>query len=599
MNALRSLYALTGALVHPSAAASFVGRDRHQSFIALQLAVTFATFAVAPFYLAFHGAPTAAGVFVFALGLLPLAAAMLAARTGDLVRAHAVAAAACVGIALTLFFGTDVGVGSSLACLLVAKLEAEAADDAKLTRAANAVVAGVGVALAATSGFASSGGHDAAIAGVLALTYAIPLARRTRWLIRRTQNDLDRKTSRALAVTEALGDLLVRLNASGSADHVSAACETLLGASPDDLTGRGLFDRIHVTDRPLFLKAVDDAIHDGATVTALVRVRPFTSEPRHLWIEMRARSVTPLQHGDQAGRRCADEVVAILRDVTAVRDHEAELAKAREAIETTMRSKDHFLANMSHELRTPLNAIIGFSEILGSHTLRPVEHGKQLEYARIIHQSGQHLLSVVNSILDMSKIQSGTFEIIPEPFAVAPLMDLCCDMVTLKASEGRVTIVRDYAGTMDDVVADKRACKQILINLLSNAVKFTPELGRVTLKARLEGTALVVTITDTGIGIAAGDLERLGEPFFQARSSRSRPYEGTGLGLSVVRGLVGLHGGSIAIESGTGGGTAVTVKLPLDCRGVDLTSSPASIDTTRRLPGAAIRHLTSRMKNIA
>ena len=590
---------MIGALVHPSAAVSPVERQRHQSFIALKLAVTFAALGVAPFYLGFHGAPNAAGALVFAFTLLPLAAAMIAARTGDLVRAHAVAAGGCVGLALTVFFGTDIGVGGAFACLTVAMLEGEASDEVTLARRVRVVVAIGATIVAAVWVGTASGTIGAAIIGVFALGYATSLTRRTLALTRMTRDHLQREAVRALAVADALGDLLVWLDASGSADQVSAACEHLLGASPDELAGRGLFDRIHVADRPVFLKAVDDAVHDASTVTALVRVRPLTGEPRHLWIEMRVHRVTPVARGD-GRRRDAGEAVAILRDVTASRDHEAEIAKARDAIETALRSKDHFLANMSHELRTPLNAIIGFSEMLGSHTLRPVEQDKQREYARIIHQSGLHLLSVVNSILDMSKIQSGTFAIIPEPFAVGPLMDLCCEMVALKADEGRVAIVRDYAGATEDVVADKRACKQILINLLSNAVKFTPEFGRVTLKAGLEGTALVVTIADTGIGITPGDLERLGEPFFQARSSPSRPYEGTGLGLSVVRGLVGLHGGGIAIESEAGRGTVVTVKLPLDCRAVAPTGAPAPIETiVRRSPGPTIRSLTAGMKNIA
>ena len=193
--------------------------------------------------------------------------------------------------------------------------------------------------------------------------------------------------------------------------------------------------------------------------------------------------------------------------------------------------------------------------------------------------------AVVNSILDMSKIQSGTFALIPEPFAVRPLAEQCCDVVRLQAQNGRVEIVRDIPADLEEIVADRRACRQILTNLLSNAVKFTPEGGRVTLRVRPEGTALRVVVADTGIGIGGTDLARLGDPFFQAGSSLSRPYEGTGLGLSVVRGLVGLHGGTFAIESELGKGTGVTVRLPLDCR-----VSPGAPSAHHRDDPAAERH---------
>jgi cell cycle sensor histidine kinase DivJ len=277
------------------------------------------------------------------------------------------------------------------------------------------------------------------------------------------------------------------------------------------------------------------------------------------------------------------QVMSLLRNVTASKQAMNDIEAARQSAEAASRSRDHFLANMSHELRTPLNAIIGFSEILGNRELRPADEAKQTEYARIIHQSGQHLLAVVNSILDMAKLQSGTFSIIPETFDIGPLIESCCEIVTLKAHEGRIEILRADTRGIEPVVGDRRACKQILINLLSNAIKFTPENGRVTIAARPDGNSLVISVTDTGIGIGAADLARLGDPFFQVKSALDRPYEGTGLGLSVVRGLVGLHGGSIMIASEPGHGTAVTIRLPLDCRFAGQADpSSAKIETIAR-----------------
>ena len=398
---------------------------------------------------------------------------------------------------------------------------------------------------------------------------------------------------------------MVGFDAGGSVDRVSAACETMLGLPRHDLVGRGLFDRVHVADRPAFLKLVADAAHGDATMTGTVRMRAGglemdaggTPSPRHIWIEMRVKSVATDGRHDRVGA----DVVAILRDVTSARRHDLDLEQAHRASEKAIRAKDHFLANMSHELRTPLNAIIGFSEMLGSRTLRPVDPDKQREYATIIHGSGQHLLAVVNSILDMSKIQSGTFAILPEAFAVAPFIEQCCDIVRLEARNGHVSVARDVSADLDEVVGDRRACKQILLNLLSNAVKFTPEHGQIVVKARPEGNTLVLSVSDTGIGIAATDLACLGDPFFQARSSFSRPYEGTGLGLSVVRGLIGLHGGTIAIESEIGKGTLVTVRLPFDCRASRQTQASARIETfsRRQTTDVFARSPDMRMKQIA
>ena len=587
MSVIQSLSSVPSALVHPSRIASPVERARHESFIALKLAVAFAALAVAPFYVAFKGAPSAAGVLIFSFALLPLAAAMIVARTGNLLAGHVVTFCALVGIGMTLFYGAGTGVGCALACLIVAQMEAAISNDKGVTLAAALVttLAFASVVVMATNGL-SFGGETGVAAFVegLAILYGAAISHRAASLADLARQSLRDDDERARTVKEALGDLVIGFDGAGSVDHVSNECEALIGVSCADLVGRGLFDHIHVADRPAFLKVVGDAAHGSETVSAKVRLRTWTGttgatghvEPRHIWIEMRARRIT------RESARRSPEVVAILRDVTAAHDHDLEIERAQRSIESAIRSKDHFLANMSHELRTPLNAIIGFSEMLGSRTLRPIEADKQREYARIIHQSGQHLLSVVNSILDMSKIQSGTFSIIPEAFEIAPLVDLCCDMVALKARDGMVDLVRDCPDGLETIVADRRACKQILINLVSNAVKFTPEQGRVVVKVRPEGNAMVISVADTGIGIGAADLACLGDPFFQARASLSRPYEGTGLGLSVVRGLIGLHGGSIAIESELGKGTIVTVRLPLDCRAITQKNTAAVIDTIPR-----------------
>jgi cell cycle sensor histidine kinase DivJ len=249
---------------------------------------------------------------------------------------------------------------------------------------------------------------------------------------------------------------------------------------------------------------------------------------------------------------------------------------------------------VSHELRTPLNAIIGFSDMLGNETL-VLDPARKDEYARLINESGRHLLSVVNGILDMSKMESGNFEITPEPFAPAQAVASCCDLLALKAQEAGVALKTRIAPGLPEVMADRRAFNQILINLVSNAVKFTPAGGRVTVAASREGEMLAVSVQDTGVGIAEDDMPRLGEAFFQARASYDRRHDGTGLGLSIVKGLVRLHGGDMDIASRLGEGTRVTVRLPIEGEG----ERPAAVPVKLADERAAAPTAATKVKKIA
>jgi signal transduction histidine kinase len=235
---------------------------------------------------------------------------------------------------------------------------------------------------------------------------------------------------------------------------------------------------------------------------------------------------------------------------------EARLADAR---------KSRAIATVSHELRTPLNAIIGFSEMLMKENVLALDSGRRNEYAGVINKSGQHLLSVVNGMLDMSKIEANSFEIAPESFAPAPVIAACCSLLALKASEAGISLEHDVAEDLPKIVADKRALNQILINLLSNAIRFTDRGGRVMVQARAQAADIAFVIEDDGVGISEENLAVLGEPYFQADACHERRRGGTGLGFSIVKGLVALHGGELCIDSCLGEGTRVTVRLPLDC----------------------------------
>ena len=587
MSFTRSASALVSTLVHPSAMGGPPVRKQNEAFVAQKLAFAFAVLAFAPFYLAYHGAPGITDALLFCFGLLPLCAAMIVAQTGRIVVGHAVAYASFAGIGLTLFLGETMGAACALTWLAVAHLEVLMALDPRHGRHgphATVAIACV-LVLAASLSDAAVVSRFAAPVAALAIIYVLVSARIVIGLFRLTRHHEAEQGARWHAVADAIGDLVLGFDAKGAVASVSSRCAAVLGVAAAALRGR--FERVHVADRPIFLKLIADASLGEATAVAKLRLRTGRvdhnpagfEEPRHLHVEARVRR---LSHRGAASENA--EVVAILRDVSAIQRQEREIEDARCSIEKAIRSKDHFLANMSHELRTPLNAIIGFSEILGSRTMRPTQADRQREYAGIILQSGQHLLSVVNSILDMSKIQSGTFSIIPEPFDLLQLIEQCCDMIRLKAMQVSITLVQDCPAILDELVGDRRACKQVLLNLLSNAVKFTPEAGTITIKVRPEGTALAITVGDTGIGIREEDLACLGDSFFQARSSLSRPYEGTGLGLCVVRGLVGLHGGSITIDSELNKGTSVTVRLPLDCRASAGKATPAKIETIARNP---------------
>ena len=238
-------------------------------------------------------------------------------------------------------------------------------------------------------------------------------------------------------------------------------------------------------------------------------------------------------------------------------------SKEKTRAEDANQAKSKFLANMSHELRTPLNAIIGFSEIMGSDMFGPLGSDKYQEYCHDILTSGQHLLEVINDILDMSKIEAGRMQLDMEPLDLSKTLAESLRVVSGRAQDKNLTLDADIESTIS-VVADRRAVKQIIVNLLSNAVKFTPDSGKVIVRSRMLEDSIVLLIADTGIGIAADSLRRLGKPFEQVESQLTKSYQGSGLGLAISRSLTRLHGGRMKLRSRLGVGTVVRVVLPRD-----------------------------------
>jgi len=253
--------------------------------------------------------------------------------------------------------------------------------------------------------------------------------------------------------------------------------------------------------------------------------------------------------------------------------------RAREQAQAANRAKDEFLATLSHELRTPLNAILGFSDILGGEYFGKLENNRQREYVGLIRQSGAHLLSVVNTMLDMSKIEAGRYELMLESFPIEDSIAACEAMLALQAKEKGLTLTSRVQRGLGEIVADQRALQQILINLVGNAIKFTDAGGAVTVDAALADGMLKLSVGDTGIGIASERLASLGQPFVQIQNDYTRRYAGTGLGLSLVKGLVALHGGSFSIASAPGEGTVITILIPFD--GSAALTTQQSVDANR------------------
>ena len=390
----------------------------------------------------------------------------------------------------------------------------------------------------------------------LAVLYALSLAAR----LVKLANLKDLRlyaTQRAIDQFHAVThDVFAIIRRDGHVERAFGAVEAVLQLERSAVEGEGLMNRIHVADRPRVLSALDAVhVHGGrATVDARLRFGASSAPQGFVWTEIDLSTV-----GDARG---GTEIYALIRDISAIKDHEAELLQAREKAEASDAAKGRFLATMSHELRTPLNAIIGFADILDEEVFGPLNNDQQREYVGLIRESGGHLLQLVNDLLDMSKLEAGHFQIVAEPFAVSAIVKRCVRLMSSQFEKAGQTVVLDLPDNLPELIADQRALRQVMLNLLSNASKFTPDGGRITVRARRDGPMLSLAVIDTGIGLCAADLKRLGEPFFQANNGYDRNHQGTGLGLSVVRGLCELHDGSVAFTSVEGEGTTVTVRLP-------------------------------------
>jgi PAS domain S-box-containing protein len=291
----------------------------------------------------------------------------------------------------------------------------------------------------------------------------------------------------------------------------------------------------------------------GAPAPAIFEHQAVRRDGSRIWLENRSRAV------DWNGVRAIQSVCI---DITDRKRAEQALIAARDQADRANRAKSDFLARVSHELRTPLNGIMGFSELMRTEAMGPLG-ARYREFAEDIYQSGAHLLAIINDILDIAKVEAGRFELREEPIGLPELLDTVRRLVAGRVEEARLALVVDAAADLPALRADRRALKQVLLNLLSNAVKFTPSGGEVRLLAgRRPGGEIVLVVQDNGIGIAAEDIPKVLEPFGQVDSALARRHTGAGLGLTISRALIELHGGGLELDSMPGLGTAVTVRLP-------------------------------------
>jgi two-component system, cell cycle sensor histidine kinase DivJ len=565
------------ALLHPSARYDALTRARHHAFMAPRLLGSLAAFAAFPVYLAMRGAPTALEVAAFAWLIVPILLSWFLSRTGRYEGAHVLSSLAMAGLVMTLAVITG-GIESFAAVwLVVVPFEAALSASRRVVAFASALALTCCALLIVLGHFQMLPSPEAnpLLRGVFmafgvasATLYAAGLAFAAETLARASISLLYVEENRYRLLARNMSDVISRHRRNGAVQFISPAVETMLGAPVPRLLGHGLFDRVHVADRPAYLTALSDAARGGEARSVEFRVRrdvprgerDQTSPVDFIWVEMRCR---PLEQVSQTATGLEAEVVAVMRDVTDRKIQEQALDLARTAAEQADAAKTRFLATMSHELRTPLNAIIGFSEMIVQEDALMLDAARRKEYAQLINDSGQHLLSVVNGILDMSKMESGNFEISPEPFAPRVALLNCCNLLALKARENGIDLVTRVPEDLPVMTGDPRAFKQVVLNLVSNAIKFTERGGKVTVSAGVEGSRLMLRVTDTGVGIAADDLKRIGDPFFQAGKTYQRRHEGTGLGLSIVKSLVGLHAGELTVRSKIDEGTTVTVALPL------------------------------------
>ncbi|MFK7902132.1 MAG: sensor histidine kinase [Nitratireductor sp.] len=343
-----------------------------------------------------------------------------------------------------------------------------------------------------------------------------------------------------------------------------------LKSSNTNASEEALMQEFHLQDRLALAHEIQNCVFKNEVTKCELRVigagNKSARQQAALWLEANIQKIetndanTPL-------------VMVQYENISARKNAEQRIDSVKDEAEKASITKTRFLGNVSHELRTPLNAILGFSELLNSELARQITEDKKQEYVSLIHSSAKHLLSILNDILDATKIDSGMYEIYSELLSLENCLSSTVAIMDGQAQTRSIKIEKIGFETLPEITADERALKQIFINLLSNAIKFSKDDSVVQVTTKRGARNVEIAVKDSGIGISKENIAKLGHAFFQADSKYDRNYEGTGLGLSVVRGLVELHEGTIKFDSERDVGTTVTVSLPI--HGKDGRSVPA------------------------
>ena len=424
-----------------------------------------------------------------------------------------------------------------------------------VSRKPMAILGGAAVAASVLSAFGLIGG--ATVAGVSSVSllvlmlYMASLVARS-FMIRSAITAAPQTLHKPVI---AEGDVQLSMDAEGIVSEIDAKSAAVLGVEPKMLEGTALIDRVHVADRVQYLSLLADLRSSRTARAADIRLRTLENgSPVFLSFRMDGAAMNGV-------------ITLIGRSLEGEQKLIEEINALKAQLEAERIGKGRLLATVSHELRTPLNSIIGFSDMLSHEMGCQLQNEKQREYAGLIHKSGHYLLELVNSVLDNSRLETGTYRIEPQSFSFRDAAELCAAVMLPLAEKKGLAFCHRVNATTGEVVADRRAVQQILLNLAANAVKFTETGGCVTIDATrvmIDGRPqLEIIVADTGIGIEPEDMQRIGSPFVRADNNYTRAQEGSGLGLSVVKGLVELHQGSMTIKSCVGEGTVVTVLLPV------------------------------------
>jgi two-component system, cell cycle sensor histidine kinase DivJ len=569
-------------LIHVSARGDAIERIRHRAFIASHLGSALLAAAALPVYLIIVGTGDYVGLVIF-LGLItPAYIATFLSRTGKLAIAHLLSAINLT--ALVMFTAAFTGGITSfvMAWMIVVPVES-AFSGSKKVIAASLALSCASVVLLVYADFMNLLPANRVlnqdntlligISFISAVAYISGMVVNTQMLHEKATALIQHGERKFRLLAENATDMITYHNHLGEVLFCSGAAHRFNRLGESGILHHGFINLVHRDDRKSYLDTFSTAAANNTFAQAEFRLKSASSKLKssqtdgatenYTWVEMRCKPLPEeglsVENDDEVQQV---RVVAVTRDISELKAQQIQITQARDIAEEASRIKTRFLANISHELRTPLNAIIGFSDLLSDKRFNKNVTSSQQDYIRLIHQSGSHLLLVVNDLLDMSMIESGKLSLKPEVFDLSGLIISVIKIMQVTADERSVRILPNLGHDVCEITADKRAVHQILFNLISNAVKFSHDGGEVQVILSANEDQISLSFVDNGIGISRDVIPKLCQPFVQAENSMSRSYEGAGLGLSLVAGFVELHGGIIDITSEISKGTCVTISIP-------------------------------------